>query len=502
MIPQIPDETSVDVLVIGSGMGGSTAAWALRDTGASVLVLERGEHLPREPENWSPEAVFGRQRYKNAEAWLDADGGEFIPGNYYYVGGNTKLYGAMLPRLREADFGEIQHREGISPKWPISYADMEPYYAEMERVLNVHANAGDDPTEPWRSTPYPFPGLAHEPAIQQLADRLSAQGLHPFSMPAGVDVRDGGACILCRTCDGFPCKLDAKSDAEVNILRPAVGEGGATLWTGAYVSALVADASGRRIDHAVIQAQGRTVAVRARHFVLAAGAVNSAAILLRSGGLANSSDMVGRNYMVHNSTFMVAVDPRRKNMTNFQKTLAFNDWYSAGPSTPFPLGNIQMLGKLQAPMIAGARPKVPESLLRFMTNHSIDLYLTSEDLPDPDNRVTVTGDGRIRIRWHANNLTPHFELVKRTTEAIKKSGYPLVFKQRMSIETNSHQCGTLVMGEDPANSVVSPVGHTHDIENLWPADSAPFVSSAAVNPAMTIAANTLRVMRGGLINVL
>ena len=494
-----------DIAIIGSGMGGGTLAWALRDSGADVLLLDRGDHLTREDANWSAQEVFGRGRYKNAEAWVDeSTGTEFIPGVHYYVGGNTKVYGACLPRFREADFGDIEHVDGTSPAWPITYADLEPYYLAAERLLLVHGSPGGDPTEPWRSGDYPYPALEHEPPLAELADRLRAQDLAPFLMPMGIDRRAGGPCIRCRTCDGFPCKLDAKSDAEVRAVRPAV-EAGVRLVTRARVRRLETSPDGKRVVAAVAEIGGETVRIIADRFVLAAGAVNTAALLLASAndhhpsGLANGSGAVGRRYMVHNSTFFVAVDPRRRNDVVFQKTLGLNDWYLAGAHGDRPLGNVQMLGKLQADMVRAARPWVPGFALRYMTDHSVDMYLTTEDLPDPDNRVVLRSDGRIGVHWQANNLAPHRELVRNLTTSMKRAGYPLVFSERMTIATNSHQCGTAVMGTDPARSVVDPACRSHEIDNLWIADSSVFPSSAALNPALTIAANALRVAdQGGL----
>jgi choline dehydrogenase-like flavoprotein len=197
--------------------------------------------------------------------------------------------------------------------------------------------------------------------------------------------------------------------------------------------------------------------------------------------------------MVHNSTFFLGVDPRRRNTVTYQKTLGLNDWYLTGPDSPYPLGNLQMLGKIQGSMVKAARPWVPMAVLNYMTNRSIDIYLTTEDLPDPDNRVDVGANGRITVHWTPNNLRPHRELVRRIAKVVRGAGYPLIFTERMGIETNSHQCGTAVMGEDSRRSVLDPACRAHDLENLWVVDSACFPSSAALNPALTIAANALRV---------
>jgi choline dehydrogenase-like flavoprotein len=497
-----------DVAVIGSGMGGATLAHALRDSGARVLVVERGDFLPREEANWSPAEVFVNGRYKNAERWIDASTGQpFAPGVHYYVGGNTKVFGACLPRFRERDFDVIEHHDGVSPAWPVTYAEMEPYYARAEHLYRVHGDAREDPTEPWRSGGYPFPPLPHEPPIADLAEAMTAQGLHPFTMPMGVDLREGGTCVRCRTCDGFPCLLGAKSDADVCAMRPALDSPAVRLLTRTAVVRLGTTADGRVVTEATAVRDGTTIRIRAGRFVVSCGAVNSAALLLRSGsdrhprGLANSSDLVGRNYMVHNSTFFVGVDPRRRNTTSFQKTLGLNDWYQAGPDTPYPLGNLQMLGKLQAPMVRAARRWVPMPVLEYMTSRSVDVYLTTEDLPSRDNRVVAGAGGEITVHWRANNLAPHRERVHRVTRTVRRAGYPLIFTERMGVETNSHQCGTAVMGTDPAHSVLDPTCRAHDLDNLWVVDSSCFPSSAALNPALTIAANALRVATTGGITI-
>lgn len=498
------DIVDCDIAILGSGMGGATFAHALRNSGKRILVVERGDFLPREDANWSPEEVFGRGRYKNPERWRDGTTGKsFLPGVHYYVGGNTKVFGACLPRFREQDFAEVQHYDGVSPGWPVSYAEMEPHYGEAEQIYRVHGHGSDDPTEPWRSTGYPFPALPHEQPIAELSDAMSAQGLHPFTMPMGVDRHDGGTCLRCRTCDGFPCRVGAKSDAEICALWPALRSGGVRLLTRTTVQTLITSGDGRSVIEAVAVRDRRRLRVRAGRFVVACGAVNTAALLLRSvcqqhpQGLANSSGLVGHNYMVHNSTFFVAVDPRRRNDVSFQKTLGLNDWYLDSADTRYPLGNLQMLGKLQAPMVKAARRWVPIPLLDYLTSRSVDLYLTTEDLPDPDNRIVVGTDGEITVHLRANNLAPHRELVRRVARTMRRAGYPLIFNQRMTIETNSHQCGTAVMGADPARSVLTPTCRAHDVDNLWVVDSACFPSSAALNPALTIAANALRVAAKG-----
>ena len=475
-------------------------AYALRDSGRKVLLLERGDFLPKEPENWSPEAVFDRKRYKPTEVWHDDAGKPFNPGVHYFVGGNTKVYGAALPRFREQDFESLEHEEGTSPAWPIGYGDLSPYYDRAEELFWVHGEVGSDPTDPRRSKPFPFPALAHEPYIEDLRVRLANQGLRPFYLPMGVDWREGGLCIRCRTCDGFPCQVSAKADAETNCVRPALGSGSITLWTRSFVRRLCTDSSGRTVTSAEIEKDGQKIGVRAELFVLSSGAANSAAVLLRSAnaahpnGLANRSGLVGRNYMVHNNTALMAIDPFRKNPTTFQKTMAVNDFYLHGEGNhPYPLGNLQLLGKLQAGMLTANQHWVPRPLLGAFADRSVDWWVMSEDLPDPDNRVTIDSSGGIVVRWKPTNLKTHVRLTEAGTRMLRRAGYSIVLTQRMGVETNSHQCGTARFGLDPVTSVLDPFCRSHEVKNLFVVDSSFFPASAAVNPALTIAAQALRV---------
>jgi choline dehydrogenase-like flavoprotein len=487
-----------EVAIIGSGMGGAMSARALAEKGKKVLVLERGYRLPREDQNWNPNEVFLKSRYKNAGTWRDSQGKSFTPGVHYYVGGNTKVYGASLLRFREKDFEQYQAAEGVSPAWPFSYSDLEPYYLKAEIALKVHGNPGEDPTEPWRSGDYKFPALKHDKYVERIAKKLRDIGLNPLHMAMGVDVREGGLCIRCKTCDGFPCKVGAKSDAETCGIDPALATGNAKIVEGIEVTRLVHDETGKKIISIIANKDNQDYQIIAKHFVLSAGAANSAALLLNSKsekyphGLANSSGLVGKNWMVHNATFMVGFNPFRRNKTNFQKTLMINDWYWNSPQG-IPLGNVQMLGKLQAAMFKGARPWAPNWALTYLANHSFDIYLESEDLPNRENKVTVDNDGVIRIHWKANNMKAHKGLVKNAKKMLQRVGFPIVLSETMGIETNSHMCGTLVAGNDPKKSVLDAHCKAHDLENLYVIDSSFFPSSAAANPALTIAAQAFRV---------
>jgi choline dehydrogenase-like flavoprotein len=497
----IPDQgiLSADVVIIGSGIGGGTLAWALKDTGLDVLLVERGQFLPREPENSQPDHVFIKKRYVTSTPWYDAKTGQpFQPGVYYWVGGNTKMYGACMPRFRRSDFEEVKHHDGVSPAWPFSYDDLEPFYSQAEQLYEVHGSVDEDPTEPPHSTDYPYPPLPHEPAVERFANMLYLQGLHPFHMACAMHLPSIAERIADTTADGSPSSTGNKSDAENRAVRPALESPSVRLLLGAYVRRLHTSPDRHTVKAAEAEVGERTVRIEAKTFVVSGGAVNSAALLLRSvsdeqpNGLGNSSGLLGRNYMVHNSTFFMAVNPTQRNDTAWQKTLGLNDWYEVGPDTPYPLGNLQMLGKLQAPMIKAARPWAPTWALKMVTDRSLDIYLTTEDLPRPDNQVMIDGD-RIMINWTPNNLVPHHELVKRVGHAVRKAGYPVLLTERMGIATNSHMCGTAVAGTDPSASVLDRDCRSHDVSNLFVVDSSFFPSSAALNPALTIAANALRV---------
>lgn len=489
-----------DFIIIGSGMGGGTLAYALRDSGARILLIERGDFLPQEPQNWQVSAVFDDARYKPKENWIDAsNGGEFKPGVHYYVGGNTKVYGAALPRLRREDFDALEHEGGTSPAWPIRYEDLEPYYNLAEALFFVHGRAGQDPSEPPRAGPYPFPEVAHEPYIAELIDRLSDQGLHPFCLPMAIDLRDGGRCIRCKTCDGFPCQVHAKGDAEICCVRPALARERIDLWTRTPARRLITDKGGKRAVAVEVERRGESFTVSADKIIVSCGAVNSAILLLNSAnerhpnGLANASGMLGRNYMAHNNTALTAVAPFRSNPTVFQKTMAVNDFYFGDDDFTWPMGNIQLLGKLQAGMLSAAKPSIPKPILTAMAKRSVDWWVMSEDLPDPQNHVFLGGDGKIHVRWKANNRVAHQELIKRAARMMRDAGYAFVFTETLGIETNSHQCGTARFGADPATSVLDPFCKAHDVENLYVVDSSFFPSSTAMNPALTICAQALRV---------
>ncbi|MEI7598469.1 MAG: GMC family oxidoreductase [Aestuariivirga sp.] len=491
-------KASYDVVIVGAGVGGGAMANRLARAGVRVLVIERGTRLPREADNWSVKAVFHDRKYSTRETWRDRSGAEFTPSTYYYVGGNSKFFGTATLRFRAQDFEGMEHETGTTPRWPVGYAEFEPYYAIAEQLMGTHGEAGLDPTEPPRSGPFPHPAIGHEPEIEALNTKLRKKGLHPFPLPVAIDLHPGGICIRCRTCDGFACKLGAKNDAEVRLVDPALATGNVDLILETFVHRFITDASGRRVTGIEVEQKGERKVIAAEVFISSAGAINSAALLLRSAnerhpkGLGNSSDQLGRNYMAHNNTAMMAVNPLRRNNVVFQKSLCINDFYLKNDVKPYPLGNVQGLGKLQGGMLTANMRWVPESLMSWFAERSVDWWIMSEDLPSPENRVTVDGDGKIRVSYTPNNLKAHGELVRHWTGLMKSMGYPIVITQKMDITVAMHQCGTARFGTDPKTSVLDTNCKAWDLDNLYVVDASFLPSSTAVNPSLTIVAQAVR----------
>jgi choline dehydrogenase-like flavoprotein len=503
-----------DVIIVGSGAGGGTLAHTLAPSGKRILLLERGDFLPREMDNWDPKPVFVEGRYISKDTWFDSDGKPFQPQVHYFVGGATKLYGAALYRLRPQDFGEIKHVDGLSPAWPLSYDDFEPWYTKAEQLYQVRGNAGEDPTEGPRSAPYPWPAVSHEPRIQQIADDLVKGGYHPFHAPCGILLdeaqRSRSTCIRCTWCDGYPCLVHAKSDAEVIAVRPLLDRENLTLLTGAEVRRLETDESGRTVTGVVVSRNGNQEVYRGDIVAISAGAANSAKLLLNSAtdrhprGLANGSDQVGRNYMFHNCKAVVALS-RERNDTVFQKTLGINDFYFGAKDYEWPVGNIQMIGKSNAEAMRGEKPKAtmvaPEWSLSDVARHAVDFWLTTEDVPTPGNRVTTDRNGDIHLAYQMTNNAEADRLYAELKTILNHTGMAehhvlrKNFYMDMSIPVAgcAHQAGTCRFGTDPATSVLDVTCKAHELDNLYVVDTSFFPSIGAVNPALTAMANAIRV---------
>lgn len=507
-----------DVIIIGTGAGGGTLLHKLAGSGKRILVLERGPFLPREKENWDTKTAFNTTRYFGPEVWYDRNGGEVRAGMCYHVGGNTKLYGAALFRLRERDFETVRQVDGMKPEWPLKYRDFEPYYAEAEKLYQVHGKRGLDPTEPPRSGEFPYPAMSHEPRIQEVADSLAARGLSPCYTPLGIRINEAqkylSPCIRCSTCDGYPCLVHAKSDAEVSGVRPVMGFENVTLLTETKVERLLTSPSGREVTGVQAVLDGDRVTFTADLVVVSCGSINSAALLLRSAndahpqGVGNGSGLVGRNLMKHLLGSIIGVSSFKPNPTKFQKTLSIFDYYWGEPGFDYPMGQVQMLGKVDRESLEGSESIYAPLEIDFVAKHSLDWWLTSEDLPDPRNRIILNREGGIVVDYTENNTRAFDRLMARWTEVLKSigcgchilpngkyfnAGTVTTFTMKLGLNGLGHQVGTCRFGEDPQSSVLDLNCRAHELDNLYVVDGSFMVSSAAVNPTLTIIANSLRV---------
>ncbi|HEY4249932.1 MAG TPA: GMC family oxidoreductase [Roseomonas sp.] len=512
----MPDDR-YDLIVIGSGPGGASLAQRLAPTGKRILILERGDYLPRSERNWNAQAVFVDGAYQAKERWTNARGDSFSPALHYYVGGNSKVYGAALLRLRERDFGAVTHAGGISPAWPLGYDVFEPYYTEAERLFHVHGARGEDPLEPWASGPYPHPPVSHEPRIAALSEDLSGIGLKPFHLPLGIllDEKDGqptptSTCMRCSFFDGFPCLLNGKADAQTVCIDPMLARhANVTLLTGAYVSRLGTDPSGRQVNAVHVTRAGKEEVYAGDIVVVACGALSSALLLLRSAndahpaGLANGSGQLGRNYMRHEMSVVMAI-MAQPNDTVFQKTLALSDFYFGADDWDFPLGLVQMCATSHADQIRGeALPEwlewLPDMPFEQMARHSMDFWLQAEDLPHPGNRIHYR-DGQVHLDLVETNPQALAHLKRKLKQALNRAGHPHVLLERklylgkdIPLGGTAHQAGTARFGTDAASSVLNLDCRAHEVDNLYIADASFFPSIGAVNPTLTIIANALRV---------
>ncbi|MGF1567851.1 MAG: GMC oxidoreductase [Nodosilinea sp.] len=505
-----------DIIIIGTGAGGGTLAHRLATSGKRILILERGDFLPREKANWSAHEVYQAERYHTHERWFNEAGQPFRPQMSYWVGGNTKVYGAALMRLREQDFERVELKDGLSPEWPLKYADFEPYYAEAETLYHVHGQQGEDPTEAPRSGPFPYPAVSHEPRLAAISSTLTQQGLQPFHLPLGLKLNEVdqtlAACIRCDSCDGFPCLVQGKADAEVIGIQPIRHGTNVTLLTNAQAMRLQTSSTGRAVTAVEATVNGESQTFQGDIVVLACGAINSAALLLRSGsdqhpnGLANRSDQVGRNLMKHLTTAIVALGTT-PNPSVFQKTIAISDFYWGEAGFPYPMGFVQNTGNVLRDMIPAEAPKllapfvklVPGQELERVAQHSTGWWLQTEDWPDPNNQVRVVND-QIHLHYTPNNTVAGDRLIHRWTQILKAAArtehvipFGIYPRTKTPIQVVGHQCGTCRFGPDPATSVLDLHCRTHDLDNLYVVDSSFFCSSAAVNPTLTIIANALRV---------
>jgi len=502
-----------DIVIVGTGTGGGTIAKKLAATGKKILILERGGFIPREKENWDPVEVVEKGRYRPKQTWYDKDEKPFTPFIYYAVGGNSKAYGAAAFRLREKDFTEYMTPAGLSPAWPLSYTDFKPYYDEAEKMMYVHGQRGEDPTEPFTDTDYPHKPIAVEPFTRELFENVRRTGIRAYPIPMALKLpQDEGsqpdAPLTLANFDGFPDPTESKSDSHVLGIRPALEHANVELITHALVTRLETDARGREVKKVMVEKDGQTLIFDCGMVILAAGAINSAVLLLRSAstlhpnGLGNANGLLGTHFMKHINGCLIAFTPNKLNDAQFQKYFCIGDYYWGDAQYPYPMGEIQLMGKNDPATYLWNPPAVFAGKdAQYIGQHAIDFWLTAEDVPQAANRVGFTSTGEVQLFYHPdkNNLLSYETLkgrlkkimadvgrIDKELEEIEWGGYDL------GVDGLSHQCGTMRFGADPADSVLDVYCRLHDVKNVYVADASFFPSCGAYNPSLTIAANALR----------
>jgi choline dehydrogenase-like flavoprotein len=494
----IIDDAHYDVIVIGSGAAGGTMAAALAAKGRSVLILERGGSLALEDQNVADVDLFRKDRYHPGEQWFGTDGDPFNPQAVYALGGNTKIWGAVLERMREPEFEGLALQGGKAPAWGLSYAELAPWYDQAEALYRVHGAAGVDPTEPARSTAYPHPPRPIEPFLEPLRSALQRQGCHPYDLPLSWS-EDGS---------------DPTGDAELFGVAAALRHGGTTLRSGARVTRLHVNPSGTEVRGVEAEIQGQRWLYRGDQVVLAAGAINTPAILLASGsdphpqGVANNSGQVGRNLMKPQLSAILQRSSQ-PNSGTYPRSLGINDYCWGDKNVSFPLGHIENGGGvLQDPLFAESPPVLslvtrllPNAALKNLAVRSVCWWATSPVLPDPENRVTLRNN-RIRIHYLPNNFEAHDRLVYRwldTLQAVEADPLTQVVNRtwihprgEAPLAVMGYACGTCRMGPEPSSAVVDLDGRCHGIGNLTIADASIFPSCPVLSPGLTVIANALR----------
>ena len=497
----IIDDQEHDVIVIGAGAAGASLAAELVASGKRVLVLERGDPLPQAEQNVSGIALLRQKRHQPPESWFGPDGDPFQPQTVYAPGGNTKIWGGVLERMREAEFNGLPMQEGLSPAWQLRYDDLAPWYDQAEQLFLVHGLAGIDPSEPPRAAPYPFAPRPMAPFLEALGEGLARQGLHPYPLPLSWAATTN----------------HLSGDAEGFGLAPAMATGRLRLCTGAKACTIAVAPDGRRVEGVEAEIGEQRWLFRAHQVVLAAGAVNSAVILLRSrseaypNGLANGSDQVGRNFMKPQLS-VILQRASQPNDGRYDRSWGITDFFAGDRNVSYTLGTIQTGGGVLRDSLFAESPPVlslvsrllPDGALEWLADRSFTWWAMTPVLPDPANRVSLRGD-RVHIDYLPNCREAHDRLVYRwlgeiqnvdddplTPEVRRTVVYP---RGEAPLALIGHACGTCRMGSDPASSVVDLQGRCHGLANLWIADASVFPGCPAVGPGLTVIANALRVAK-------
>ena len=505
------DDHHYDCIVVGSGAAGATLASELTKQGKWVLLLERGGQLPLEEQNIQGVDLFKKTKYHPPnEKWFGPDGDPFSPQTAYALGGNTKIWGAVLQRMREREFGEVRLQEGISPSWPFEYDEIEPYYELAENLFQVHGKSGIDLTDPPRKNKYRYKPREPERFLERLREDLLRNNCHPYELPISwsdtVDRKEEE--------EDYPsCSFFTRGDAQLFGLYSSKREQ-LELKTNAKVIRLHVNPTGRAVKGVEVDIAGDLWLFSGDIVVLAAGAINTPIILLNSktikhpNGLANNSGLVGRNLMNLQMTCILQ-RAREDNSGSFKKSYGINDYYWGDKNVNYPLGHIQSGGGvLQDALFAESPPVlslisklIPEFGIKRLASRSISWWAMTEVLPEPENRVFLLGN-KVRINYLHNNLEAHDRLVYRWLDTLKSVESDV--KTTVVTQTPTHprglaplsvvgySCGTCKMGDDPLTSVVDRNCKCHELDNLFIADASIFPSSSSIGNGLTIIALALR----------
>jgi choline dehydrogenase-like flavoprotein len=470
-----------DAVVVGSGLGGGTAAYELTRLGARTLLVEKGEFLDRAPDSSGRVGLYIEDIRKPHSTQLA------------YIGGATKFYGAAMYRLRESDFGSVEHEAGVSRAWPIAYDELEPFYDQAESLYRVHGSVGDDPTEPPHHRPYERGDVGHVPQIRQLVDDLRGAGFPVSPIPKAVDYGPQGRCVLCPTCDGYYCMRDAKMDSEIAAIRPGMQTGLLTAATGTECLKILTDSTESATTGVLVRRAGVDHRVSAKTVVVAAGVRYTAGLLRRSrtvrhpSGLGNAGGALGR-YM--SSQVMGPIFPllgRSAAKPAHIKTFALTNFYHGSKTWPYPMGTLQATG--QMPFWRGqAWHRWP--VARVLGQISFMCIYVTEGLGTSDTGLRFEGDEIVGEVPPIYNIRSFRQLRSECVEAFRAAGYR-AFAPKIKPIPKSESGGACI-GDDPRASVADPSGQVHGVSGLYVADASVLPSVGAVNTGLTIAALSLR----------
>lgn len=502
-----------DLVVVGSGFGGSMAAAPAVFAGKRVLMIESGDWVARGPDNWGPSGMSEKTPYYSREAPFEVAAGGYGRelGAYACVGGASVFYGGVALRLREQDFEpypEIDSDSGA--RWPYGYADLEPYYTEAETLLQIAGTTGEDPTEPARSAGYPQPPAPLAPISARIADAARELGLHPFRLPLAINYRSADGrrpCPACSTCDGFACAVQAKNDLSV-VLVPRLQRAGMHLAV-KTTAVRLAHENGRVTGVVCTEhGSGTTATYTGRIVAVAGGALATPRLLLASGldRVNPAGHAIGRYLMRHcNAVVMGGFLSRPAPNREFHKQIGIHDYYFGHTGVSHPSGRLGCLQQFGTPEPALVRDYLPLGLGRLVAlivSHTTGFIVMAEDRPQAENRVELTGPApaadrlppaRITHRYDARDLAARAVLVRAARRILRKAGALKTYSH--SIRTFSHALGTVRMGEDPAQSPLDGWSAFRGLDNLYVTDASALPRSGGVNPSLTIAANALRAGR-------